>query len=274
MVEPRRITMNVEPQIIERLGDNTYYYNYDIIKGEAPKTNMREGEPEEMKTVWSYIQVHLNGVPNSSDCVRAVIKKYVTIDEEMNILNKYSKYQLGLSSDASDYDNYYEYVELLSNIKTKVKKDFNIEVTPSVTDLIPSQKDISNLLQMVIETFNLSDQESLKVKSIYPMWISMIGKQLPKNHKVTYNGSLYKAINDIDEVKEEENPKESLDLYEEIIELHSGDKNDPIKYKSGIVFELGKYYTQNGVVYICFKDSTLVVEDDITKYLGIYVSIA
>ena len=81
-------------------------------------------------------------------------------------------------------------------------------------------------------------------------------------------------IKSYEEIKEENNPKESLDLYEEIVELHSGDKNNPIKYKSGITFELGKYYTQNGVVYICFKDSTLVVEDDITKYLGIYVSIA
>lgn len=265
--------MNVEPQIIERLGDNTYYYNYDIVKGEAPKASMREGDPEEMETVWSYIQVHLNGVPNSSDCVRAIIKQYVDINEEMNILNKYSKYQLGLSSDISDYNNYYEYVELVSTIKAKVKKDFNISTTDSVTDLIPSQKDISNLLQMIIETFNLSDQDSLKVKSIYPTWISMIGKRLPKNHKVTYNGLLYKSINDIEEIKEENNPKESSDLYEEIIELHSGDKNDPIKYKSGIVLELGKYYTQNNIIYICFKDSSLATEDDITKYLGIYVSI-
>lgn len=30
MLEPRRIEMNVQPNSIEKLGNGTYYYNYDI----------------------------------------------------------------------------------------------------------------------------------------------------------------------------------------------------------------------------------------------------
>ena len=30
MLEPRRIEMDVQPDLIEKLGNGTYYYNYDI----------------------------------------------------------------------------------------------------------------------------------------------------------------------------------------------------------------------------------------------------
>ena len=39
MLEPKRVEMNVQPNTIEKLGNGTYYYNYDITSKEVDVTD-------------------------------------------------------------------------------------------------------------------------------------------------------------------------------------------------------------------------------------------
>lgn len=121
MLEPKRIETDIQPQIIEKLGNGTYYYNYDIKSKNIIVDNQEE---QVEKTIWTYIQVHLNGVPNHDDCIRGVIKQFVSIDDELALINKYSAYQLGISTDDSICIKYQDYIETLTNIRKNVKKDF------------------------------------------------------------------------------------------------------------------------------------------------------
>ena len=113
----RRQTSTERPLPIEYLGDNTYYYNYDIREAIVPD---RKGTHIE----YSFIQVHLRGLANYEDCVKAVIRAYVSESEEFDLVNSYNKYLLGMSIDEADKTNYIEYLELLQTIKENIKEDF------------------------------------------------------------------------------------------------------------------------------------------------------
>ena len=123
MLEPKRVEMNVQPNSIEKLGNGTYYYNYDITSKEVDVT-----DPEEVtqETRWTYIQVHLHGQPDHKECIKAIIRQYVDQDEEFDLINSSNSIVLGLSDNQIDRQKYLDYLTLVGKIKTKVRADFNV----------------------------------------------------------------------------------------------------------------------------------------------------
>ena len=114
------ISSNIKPNAIERLGDNTYYYNYNIT------SEQKENENGEQETIYNFIQVHLTGIPDNKDCIRNIIREYVSQTEEFDLINSYNKVQLTGDKNSEDVKKYTDYINLLEEIKTNVKKDFNI----------------------------------------------------------------------------------------------------------------------------------------------------
>lgn len=274
MLEPRRVSMNAQPEKIQQLGNGTYYYNYDI---QSKQVQVNDIETEELheETRWDYIQVHLRGVPDYKKCIEAIIRAYITLEEELAIINKYNSYQLGVIQDSSATSEYYEYVSLVATIKTNVKKDFQIEELESDEELLPTMADITNLLRILITTTSLTDTQALTCKSLYPTWKSCIGSSLKAGDKVTHKGLLYKVKQTVNPVLENQAPeKETASLYEEINETHEGTKEDPIPYNGNMQLILGKYYSQDEVTYLCSRDSGQAVYNPLKDLVGIYVIVA
>ena len=122
MLEPNRIQTDICPQIIQKLGNGTYYYNYDIQESNILVLN--EENQEKKETSYNFIQVLITGQPNYKDCVKAVIRSFLTIDEEFDLINSYNSYSENLIDDFEIVNQYKEYLNLLKQIKTKVKDDF------------------------------------------------------------------------------------------------------------------------------------------------------
>lgn len=125
MLEPKRVEMNVQPNSIEKLGNGTYYYNYDITSKEVDVTDP-ETEEVTQETRWTYIQVHLHGQPDHKECIKAIIGQYVDQDEEFDLINSSNSIALGLSDNQTDRQKYLDYLTLVGEIKTKVRADFNV----------------------------------------------------------------------------------------------------------------------------------------------------
>lgn len=125
MLEPKRVEMNVQPNSIEKLGNGTYYYNYDITSKEVDVTDP-ETEEVTQETRWTYIQVHLHGQPDHKECIKAIIRQYVDQDEEFDLINSSNSIALGLSDNQTDRQKYLNYLTLVGEIKTKVRADFNV----------------------------------------------------------------------------------------------------------------------------------------------------
>lgn len=117
MQSPKRIVSTQYPSVIQKLGDGTYYYNYDI-------QNTTVQEDDTLKDAYSYIQAHIQGNPNYTDCVKAIIRQYLSIDEEFDLINSYNSYQATLVDDETIATSYLDYLNLLQTIKKKIKEDF------------------------------------------------------------------------------------------------------------------------------------------------------
>lgn len=109
------VTSDVMPDRVEKLGDDSYYYNFNITSGVIPYTDM-EGNTTD-RTIYKYMQVHLRGIPNYKDCVKAAIREYVTVEEEFDLINSYNK--------GKNTDEYQEYLTLLESIKNDAKQVFS-----------------------------------------------------------------------------------------------------------------------------------------------------
>lgn len=121
MLNAKRIESTIHPQTIFKLNDGTFYYNYDI-KSEVV-TVIDENGTEREETRYNYIQVQLRGVPSYARCAQAIIRAFITEDEEFELINKHAAQDI----DLEDVDTEYEkYLALLKEVKYKVKVDFNL----------------------------------------------------------------------------------------------------------------------------------------------------
>ena len=114
------VSSNIKPNTIERLGNNTYYYNYNIT------SEQRSNQDGEQETIYNFIQVHLTGIPDYKDCIRNIIIEYVSQEEEFDLINSYNKIQITGEKNSEDMKKYTDYISLLYKIKTNVKIYFNI----------------------------------------------------------------------------------------------------------------------------------------------------
>lgn len=271
MKNPIRIQSPIKPQYIEKLGNNTYYYNYDIQ--EFQTTSQEEGKEGELISMYSFIQVYLYGIPDYKKCIQSIIRAFIDEHEEFALINKYNRYLTGLEEDTNSYNEYVEYLNKVSQITSKVRKDFKIPEKPISREVkIPNLEDLITLNKILIKTANLTDSESLDCKAFYDAWDLYIGKALEAGTKVTYNGKLFKVRQKINKVEGHQPPSISTAaLYEEIVEGHEGTRLDPIPYnKNQELFE-GKYYSQNGEVYKCIRNSGQPLYHDLSALVGNYV---
>lgn len=118
----------------------------------------------------------------------------------------------------------------------------------------------ARLTAMLINTYALSDEQALKVKDLYPAWEDLVGQALTAGYKLTYNGDLYKVIQ-AHTAQSDWLPSATPALYglvgTEVSEEgeHAGTREDPIPYEQMMVIEQGKYYTQDGILYVGLMDA-------------------
>lgn len=126
----------------------------------------------------------------------------------------------------------------------------------------------------------LEDQEALIVKGIYLTWeecveLGQIDTDGKTGYKFTYGDNLYSCINANPTFQADWIPGVGTEsLYTRIDETHAGTYEDPIPYEGNMVLEEGKYYSQDGVTYICTRDSGIALTHPLKDLVGHYVEIA
>lgn len=120
-----------KPKKFQQLSKGEYLYNYDI-----QYEMVTDPESGEYVKEYNFIQVQCWGHPNYDDCVKAVIRAYVSEDEELDLINTYASSDFDLDGDTSDA--YEEYLSLVDTIKYNVQIDFGLVETRN--DVIVAQK--------------------------------------------------------------------------------------------------------------------------------------
>lgn len=140
---------------------------------------------------------------------------------------------------------------------------------------VAAAQNLLNATKAGIQTMALTDNEALKVKSMYPYWMEFIGKSLTTGMKVQYKDALYRVRQDIATILDNQPPSiDTAALYEEINETASGTIDDPIPYNNNMELFEGKYYSQDDVTYKCTRSTGQAVYANLSELVGIYVEVA
>ena len=126
------------------------------------------------------------------------------------------------------------------------------------------------LITAQINTLTVDDAPALRMMQYYPDWT--VGQAYTVGYKVQYGGKLYKVIT-AHTSQRDWTPDAAVTLFERIDEVHDGTKYDPIPYDGNMALESGKYYTQDGVLYICNRDTGNPVYNALAELVGRYVEV-
>ena len=115
------------------------------------------------------------------------------------------------------------------------------------------------------------DEAAVQNPTAYDTW--RIGEEYAAAEKVRSAGRLYKCIQ-AHTSQEGWEPENAPSLWEAIDEVHAGTAGDPIPAVLHMRYELGKYYSEDGNVYLCTRDTEIPVAYLPSQLLGIYFEVA
>ena len=124
-----------------------------------------------------------------------------------------------------------------------------------------------------VTTFTKAD--ALKYKNYYPEWgdkDAPMGKEVAEGFLLRYGGKLYKVRQPHAlQVEWEPGTQGTEALCEEVVIDHAGTIDDPIPYEGNQELMNGKYYTQDGKIYLCNRDTGQPVYNTLAELVGLYV---
>ena len=184
--------------------------------------------------------------------------------------------------------NYYEAGVALSKPKLETPDDYEevdmpegLEERP-IIDHVKRLKRANELVQKnyeEINTLGLTDEQALEVKEMFPMWDEFVGKVITAGTRFQYEDKLYEVLQDHTVLSHYQPSINTAALYKEVVldtneegELN-GTIENPIPYEGNMVLENGKYYSQDGVVYLCNRDTINPVYHALSELVGLYVEV-
>ncbi len=139
----------------------------------------------------------------------------------------------------------------------KQEKDFeNLQAMAKNAEEIISHQ--NKVIGAVIQFSEITDEQSVAFKSMYPQWKDVIGQNVKKGFKFQYEDMLYKVIQESMTIQSQWIPGQGTSaIYSRILEeTDAGAKDNPILVPQDVTtnsftYVIGKYYMEDGVIYKC-----------------------
>ena len=135
---------------------------------------------------------------------------------------------------------------------------------------VTEAKKLRPIIEQAMQSINGND--ALTARSLYPTFESIIGKTVKQGFKFTHGGKLWRTEQPEMTIQEHYAPGMGTEsLYSEVCETHAGTLEDPIPYSGNMALESGKYYSQDGKIYRCTRDTVNPVYNALSELVGLYV---
>lgn len=136
---------------------------------------------------------------------------------------------------------------------------------PEVDVSLPTMSDLLELGRSLARSAGtvMTDVQKAKVCRFFPSWEELVknGEQLPAGTGLQYGGEYYKVIQE--HVPQADwKPSEQHALYA-YVSSHDGTHDDPIPYRHWMLLEQGKYYTEQGALYLCTQSLPTGYDSDL-----------
>lgn len=110
---------------------------------------------------------------------------------------------------------------------------------------------VKQLLQQQVA--QQTDEEALENIELFPTWQSKIGVQVNQGDRLYFDDKLFKVLQ-THTPQEEWRPDTTASLYVQVVlDEERGTIDNPIPYSLNMELVEGKYYTDDGVTYLCTR---------------------
>lgn len=123
---------------------------------------------------------------------------------------------------------------------------------------------------------SLDDAAALTAKELYPTWENLVIRQaeVTKGFRFRYGDALWRTEQASYVFVEHYVPGSGTEsLFSKVNEKHSGTISDPVPYSKNMEIYKNLYYTQDGVLYKCIRDSGQPLYHDLSALIGSYVEV-
>ena len=165
-------------------------------------------------------------------------------------------YENGLYRDMTDE-------EIAAAQEAQAEHELNERTHPLTAEEVTAM-----LIKQQINILNVDDNTALRLTAFYPEWAA--NAEYTIGYKVQRSGRLWRCLQAHTSQAGWE-PENAASLWTEICESHSGTLEDPIPYNGNMALESGKYYSQDGKVYRCTRDTGNPVYNALSELVGLYV---
>ena len=118
---------------------------------------------------------------------------------------------------------------------------------------------------------SLSDTDALDGVELFPAWA--VGVSYAAGERLRYGDKLYRVLQ-AHTSQADWTPGSTPSLYAEVEKPGQGDTpDDPIPYNNNMELFENKYYSQDGIVYRCFRSTGVPVYNPLSALVGIYVEV-
>lgn len=130
------------------------------------------------------------------------------------------------------------------------------------------------MAKALVNEVNIPDETSLRMKSYYPTFESIIGKEVKEGFKFTYKDDLWKTRQKHTPQEQYPPSVDTASLYERIDEVHAGTLDDPIPYDQTMTVSKNIYYSYENTIYLCIRDSGVPLYADPGSLIDNYFIVA
>lgn len=154
---------------------------------------------------------------------------------------------------------------------TLLKPNVNNMDLDEVKEVMNEQMQQSQMMYAVrAMTVTLTDEQALHCIDLFDEWKTNT-KYIVGDRK-KYQSKLYKCINEHTS-QDSWSPDKTPSLWTVINEENKGTIDDPIPYSVNMIVYKDKYYIEDGILYICTRDSEIALHNKASELIGHYFEV-
>lgn len=125
---------------------------------------------------------------------------------------------------------------------------------PDYTKYEPYTEEVVDKIKQLLQeqVRQQTDEEALDNIELFPTWQSKIGTQVNQGDRLYYDDKLFKVLQ-THTPQDEWRPDTTASLYVQVVADDAGTIDNPIAFEVNMELIEGKYYTENGVKYLCVR---------------------
>lgn len=121
----------------------------------------------------------------------------------------------------------------------------------------PQEQILTMTRSLAASVTTFSDITALSIPDLLPTWDELLsaGNEVADGVCLVHNGQTYRVVQAVTPIESQPPDMEGmLAIYRPVDREHTGALSDPIPWVSGMDCRTGKYYSYEGVTYLCKGD--------------------